>query len=127
MKRLRDKLQQAGRTIESIGFDEAVALLEVGQVVFLDVRDKDEVKEHGTIPSAVHVSRGFLEFAIDPQSPGYNAQFSRDVSYIVFCASGMRSLLAAETMLEMGIDKVKNLDGGFAGWRHRGGPIDGAS
>lgn len=122
MMRLRDKLQRAGKEISSLTFDEAVSLLSAEDVVFVDVRELHELEEHGTIPGAVHASRGSLEFAIDPLSYDHNEQLARDANFVVFCASGMRSLLAAQTMLEMG-KKVRNLEGGFTTWRNGNGPI----
>jgi rhodanese-related sulfurtransferase len=91
-------------------------------VVFVDIRDLLELEKDGTIPGAVHASRGSLEFALDPESAAHNKHFSRKAVFIVFCASGMRSLLAGQTMLEMGMTNVMNLEGGYARWRKEGGP-----
>jgi rhodanese-related sulfurtransferase len=118
---LRDKLRRANKEVASISADEAASLHDAAKVLFLDVRELQELERDGTIPGAVHASRGFLEFAIDPQSPAHKAQLVPDADIVVFCASGMRSLLAAQTMMEMGLNKVRNLEGGFMAWRNRGG------
>lgn len=119
---LRDKLKQAKEIVSSITHLDAVSRLGRDDVVFVDVRDLHELAKDGTIPSSVHVSRGMLEFAIDPKSPAHKEPFSRDATFVVFCASGMRSLLACQTMLEMGLKNVINLEGGYTGWRKEGGP-----
>lgn len=123
MIRLRDKLQRANKEIASVSIDDALASHRRGNVLFVDVREMLELQREGTIPGAVHASRGSLEFAIDAQSPGHNEQLRAEAEIVVFCASGMRSLLAAQTMLEMGFLKVSNLEGGFNAWRSAGGPV----
>ena len=123
MINLRDKLRMANAEIASISVDDAQAMLGSDDVLFLDVRDLHELHRGGTIPGAVHVSRGSLEFAIDPNSRAYNQKIRPELEVIVFCASGMRSLLSAQTMREMGFPKVKNLDGGFTAWRNRSAPV----
>jgi len=120
---LRDKLQRANKEVTSISADEAASLHDAAKVLFVDVREIHELEREGTISGAVHASRGFLEFAVDPQSAAHNEQLIPDADIVVFCASGMRSLLAARTMMEMGFNRVRNLEGGFTAWRNRGGPI----
>ncbi|WP_162244606.1 rhodanese-like domain-containing protein [Afipia sp. Root123D2] len=124
---LRDKLKQAKELVPSIAPLDAVSRLGRDDVVFVDVRDLHELTKDGTIPGSVHVSRGALEFAIDPKSPAHKKPLSREVTFIVFCASGMRSLLAGQTMLEMGVKNVMSLEGGYTGWRKEGGPSTTAS
>ena len=120
--RLQDKLKRAKELVPSIAPLDAASMLGRDDVVFVDVRDIIELEKNGTIPGSVHVSRGLLEFALDPQSAAHKKQFSREATFIVFCASGMRSLLAGQTMLEMGVKNVINLEGGYAGWSKEGGP-----
>jgi rhodanese-related sulfurtransferase len=36
---------------------------------------------------------------------------------VIFCATGSRSLLAAESLIKRGYPLVHNLDGGLSGWR----------
>ena len=123
MLTLRDKLRKANQEIQSVSAEEAQQLLDSETVLFLDVREAHELQQEGTIPGAVHVSRGLLEFAIEPKSPTHNPKITRDLDVIVYCASGMRSLLSAQTLLEMGFTNVRNLDGGFTAWRNRNGPV----
>lgn len=123
MINLRDKLRKANAEITSISVDDAQALLGSADVLFLDVRDLHELHRDGTIPGAEHASRGSLEFAIDSTSRAYNQNIRPELEVIIFCASGMRSLLSAQTMREMGFSKVRNLDGGFTAWRNRSAPV----
>ncbi|SFR63271.1 rhodanese-like domain-containing protein [Halogeometricum limi] len=92
--------------------------------VFVDVRDAPELWKEGRIPDAVHVSRGMLEFCIDPESPYYVSRFGEDAEYVFVCAVGGRSLLAAQRAKEMGLERVASLEGGFTAWRDAGEPVE---
>jgi rhodanese-related sulfurtransferase len=87
-----------------------------GEVVFLDVREGEEVRR-GTIPGAVHVPRGVLEGHVEDWIS------DRDAAIVVFCASGNRSALAARTLGEMGFTNVRNLEGGISAWARAGHPV----
>jgi rhodanese-related sulfurtransferase len=78
--------------------------------VILDVRTKDE---HNTfrIPRSI-----LIDF--------YNSNFSkkleeldRSKTYLVYCASGGRSVGACKQMKKLGFEKVYNLKNGILSWR----------
>jgi rhodanese-related sulfurtransferase len=91
--------------------------------VFVDLRDSAEIAAEGTIPGAVHMPRGNLEFWIDPASRYFKRIFGTGKSFVFFCAADLRSTLAAATALEMGLEKVSHIAGGFTAWRDAGGPV----
>jgi rhodanese-related sulfurtransferase len=117
MKSGVDLINESKARIKQIDAQEALARHARGTSVFLDVRDLPEVNL-GKIPGAVHVSRGNLETKIEAVVP-------RDADVVIYCASGNRSALAAETMEQMGYTTVCSLAGGFRGWAESGGDIDG--
>jgi sulfur-carrier protein adenylyltransferase/sulfurtransferase len=82
----------------------------------LDVREKDEVRA-GYIEGAVTIPRGFLEF----QAAEHLPQTERDI--VVYCASGARSLLAAQVLRAMGYTHVASMAGGITRWQEAGYPI----
>ena len=108
--------------IASISVDEALALVDGGDAVFVDVRERAE-HDAGAIAGAVAAPRGFLEFVADPTSPMHNAALSSGKRLVIYCASGGRSALAAKTLQDMGYSGVANLTGGFQAWTEAGGPI----
>lgn len=123
------------KTVQSM-FDEAMALITThtvaeaqalfGQpgVLFVDLRDPRELEREGVIPGAFHAPRGMLEFWIDPASPYFKPVLNQpDTRYLLFCAGGWRSALAARTMQEMGVTQVAHLEGGFGAWRAAGAPV----
>lgn len=92
-------------------------------VVFVDIRDPRELEREGTIPKALHATRGMLEFWIDPESPYHRKVFGEDREFIFFCAGGLRSALATRTALEMGLRRAAHIEGGFGEWKKLGLPV----
>ena len=87
--------------------------------VVVDLREGDE-RTTGTIPGAIHVPRGMLEFRADPTSPYHDERLSTDRPILLHCASGGRSALAADTLRALGYADVAHLEGGIAAWREAG-------
>lgn len=79
----------------------------------VDVREKNEWDE-GHIPGAIHVPRGYLELRIESAVPNKSAPV------VLYCAGGTRSVLAADTLREMGYSDVRSVRGGFTAWKDAG-------
>lgn len=119
-------LEQARDTVPEIGAAEARDLLERGEIgLLLDVREADEFAQ-GHIPGAVHAPRGLLEWYADPATPSAKPELTerREDRIVVQCASGGRSLLAAQTLQRMGYPNVVNMAGGFKEWSAQGFPVE---
>jgi rhodanese-related sulfurtransferase len=84
--------------------------------VFLDVREGEETVR-GVVPGAVCVPRGILEGHVEDWIP------SPATEVVVYCASGNRSALAADVLLQMGFTNVRNLAGGLRAWVQGGNPV----
>ena len=83
-------------------------------VVLVDVREGEEF-ERERIPGAVHVPRGYLESRIE------GAVSDRDAHVVLYCASGQRSALAADTLENLlGYTNVESMTGGITLWKDRG-------
>jgi len=93
-------------------------------VQFVDVRDVRELEREGVIPGAIHAPRGMLEFWVDPDSPYHRDVFAQDKEYVLFCALGWRSALATRTLMDMGMERVSHIGGGFTAWKDAGGPVE---
>lgn len=92
--------------------------------LFVDIRDIRELDREGRIPGAMHAPRGMLEFWMDPASPYHKPELLEADRVVLFCASAWRSALATATLNDMGATHVTELEGGFAGWRDAGLPVD---
>ncbi|KAJ3156229.1 hypothetical protein HDU86_003993 [Geranomyces michiganensis] len=79
----------------------------------LDVREPYEWNEE-KIPHATYTGRGMLEASIETRFPNVDDQF------VLYCASGPRSALAAEALTQMGYKNVYTLRGGISGWKNEG-------
>ena len=109
--------------VASVSVDEALALVDGGDAVFVDVRERAE-HDAGAIAGAVAAPRGFLEFIADPTSPMHNPALSAGKQLVIYCASGGRSALATKTLQDMGYSDVANLTGGYQAWTGAGGPTE---
>jgi sulfur-carrier protein adenylyltransferase/sulfurtransferase len=109
----RELLAKAKQNIREI--DGETAEPRLGDAVFLDVRELDEY-EQGMIPGATFIPRGHLEAQIESRIG------DRDREIIVYCAGGMRSAFAANTLQDLGYTNVVNLAGGFGRWKDQGRP-----
>ena len=65
-----------------------------------------------------------LEFWIDPESPYHKPEFASGKEIVFFCAGGWRSALSGKTAIEMGLEKVHHMAGGFGAWKAGGGPVE---
>jgi rhodanese-related sulfurtransferase len=120
----RQMLKEAEAEIETLPAADAVALRSREDTVLVDLRDPREREREGVIPGAFHVTRGMLEFWIDPESPYHKPVFAEDKRFVFFCAGGWRSALAAQTAKHMGLQPVAHIEGGFKAWREAGGPVE---
>lgn len=82
----------------------------------VDIRERDEFNQ-GHIPGSVFIPRGFLELRIEEQQP------DRTAPLVIYCAGGVRSILAARNLHEMGYANVASLAGGYNGWLSAGYPF----
>ncbi len=116
MKSGTDMINDSKSRVRQIDAAEARTLHDAGGATFLDVRDQPEANL-GRIPGAAHISRGNLETKVEAIVP-------RDANVVIYCASGNRSALAADTLQQMGYTSVCSLAGGFRGWAEAGGDIE---
>ena len=85
--------------------------------LLVDVREPGEGAA-GHLPGATLLPRGVLEGKIEALAP------DPDQPIVLYCGSGGRSALAAESLKRMGYGRVLSLAGGFAAWRDAGLPIE---
>ena len=122
-KGIKSLLAEANYVAIALPVAEAKPLAKDEGHVFIDLRDIREIQRLGMIPGAHSCPRGMLEFWIDPDSPYHKPVFNQDKIYVFYCASGWRSALAAKTAMEMGLEPVMHLEGGFTEWVKQDGPV----
>ena len=93
-----------GNSYKTITENEATALIE-NDAVIIDVRNGSEF------------ASGYIDGAINiPVDNISSIDYPKDTVIIVYCASGMRSAKAAETLIDLRYTNVYNLDGGLINW-----------
>ncbi|UYN93699.1 MAG: rhodanese-like domain-containing protein [Enhydrobacter sp.] len=123
MKTVQQMIAEANAAVPAISPEEAKGLVGRADVVFLDVREPNEVAASGKVPGALAIPRGLVEFRADPSSPMHDAAFDRAKTVVAYCASGGRSALVGKVLKDMGYANVRNL-GGFKGWIDSGGQVE---
>ena len=114
-------VEEANKSIETIGPKEVKNLIEKNEITLIDVRDIRELWRDGTIENSKHIPRGMLEFWLDPNSSYYQENKIKETKKMVFfCAMGFRSALATKTLVDMGFKNVANAKGGFDALKNAG-------
>ncbi len=111
-KSYADLLKEARSQIREVTPQEVDALPQ-GAATVVDVREASEW-DQGHVPGAAHVSKSYIEQQIEGVVP------DRDAPVILYCAGGVRSLFAAQTLADMGYTDVASMSGGFQGWKSAG-------
>jgi molybdopterin/thiamine biosynthesis adenylyltransferase/rhodanese-related sulfurtransferase len=112
-----DFIKQIKQDVPEVDPSEVNELLHEG-VRVIDVRETEELAA-GKLPGATHVPRGFLESRIEGIVP------DRSERIILYCASGNRSALAANTLMrDLGYDQAESMVGGITLWKDRGYEVE---
>ena len=123
MKTAQMMLDEANAAVPRISVEDAKKLVGKADVLFLDVREPNEVAASGKVPGAVAIPRGLVEFRACSASQAHDKNFDKSKTVVAYCASGGRSAMVGKTLKDLGYTKVMNL-GGFKGWVDGGGPVE---
>ena len=117
MKTAQQLIAEAKASIKETTAREVQEQLARGEsLVLVDIREQNEWNLGHAAP-AIYIGRGVLESQIESRVP-------RETPVVLYCASGNRSALAADTMQNMGYTNVSSMAGGIRAWSDAGGPID---
>jgi phage shock protein E len=109
------------RANEARGPIREITTVELGnakpQPIIIDVREKDEF-DQGHIEGAKLISRGVLEEQVAKVVPDASTPI------VVYCADGNRGALAAESLQNIGYQKISSLKGGLRSWLESGGLVE---
>ena len=94
---------------EQISAEDAKKIMDSGEEhIILDTREQDEFDE-GHIPGAILIPYTEIENKAEEMLP------DRDKLILVYCRSGRRSKIAAESLAKLGYTNVKEF-GGIIDW-----------
>jgi len=112
--KIKELLTEVKKQVSEISIEETHRLLQnKSHVVILDVREKEEIAQ-GYIEGAIFLPRGLLEMRAEA------LLLEKDVTVVVYCAKGIRSIFAAKTLKDMGYTRIFSMAKGFEGWKAAG-------
>ena len=115
MPTYRDYFADLKKRITEATPEQVQDLLRSGDVQLGDVREKNEWDE-GHLPGAVHLPKSYLEQWAEDRLP------DKAKTTVLYCAGGVRSAMAADTLAKLGYTKVISMQGGFNRWKDTGKP-----
>lgn len=89
--------------------------------LLIDVREPAEYAA-GHVPGAINIPRGLIELAIWPHV-GYPDHFDPNAKVTLYCGSGTRCVLAAQSLQALGLTNVVAVDMKLADWVKAGYPV----
>lgn len=117
---VKGMLEHAEKTVDQIDVKTLKVMIDKYENFYLvDLRGQAQL-ERGEIytTNLVRIERGYLEFQIEKKVPDKNARI------VLYCCSGLRSILAAESLMKMGYTNVSSLKGGVIEWVEKDLPLD---
>jgi rhodanese-related sulfurtransferase len=107
----------------SLSSDDALALLERGECVLVDLREDSERLRHGQIPGSIHAPYSHLKDHLAPGGLLHGLARSTGKRLLFYCAFGERSAMALEAADEAGISRACHIAGGLNAWKNANGPV----
>lgn len=121
---VRELVERASAEIETWSAAQALVRQAAGVAVLVDIRDIRELEREGRIADAYHAPRGMLEFWFEPTSPYFRTELGDATkTYVLFCAAGWRSALAAKALKDMGFTNMAHVAGGFGALKQDGAVV----
>lgn len=118
---LRRALSQKFRDVSEISIQEVNRLIQKGEkFLLLDVREKEEL-DLGYLKNSIFIPRARLLEKAETLLP------DKEAPIVVYCAAGVRSILAAKTLKEMGYKQVVSMKEGIEGWKKAGFEVESKS
>ena len=113
MPTYRDYFAELKKRVKEATPQQVADLLRSDDVQLADVRETDEWNA-GHLPGAVHVPKSYLEQWAEDRIPDKNKRT------VLYCAGGVRSVMAADTLQKLGYTDVVSMSGGFNRWKDSG-------
>tara|TARA_B100000886_G_scaffold31555_1_gene19721 strand:+ start:774 stop:1136 length:363 start_codon:yes stop_codon:yes gene_type:complete len=113
-KSFTDIVNNAASEVQEVDIFQLKHLLETKyDFSLIDIREDNEIKS-GVIENSIHIGRGVLDRDIE----SHISDLSEEI--VLYCARGVRSILGAKTLQDMGYQKVFSLKGGISEWMESG-------
>lgn len=112
--------------IPVVTYDEVKDLPNKPKKILIDVREPDELKEFGKIPTSFNIPLGEVEKALQMPEDKFKTLYGhakpKPDDYVIFhCKLGRRSQTASETAVKLGYSNVHNYVGSWKEWAEKNG------
>ena len=98
--------------------------LERGDVLLVDLRDRNERERYGVLPGSVHAPYPDLHSNLAAGGLLHELSATTTRTLVFYCAFGERSAMAVEAARHAGFGEARHLHGGLDAWKKAGAPID---
>jgi rhodanese-related sulfurtransferase len=123
VRSIDDVLAEASSRITRYYPEEAAARMAAGALM-VDIRPAANRAAEGSVPGALVIELTVLQWRLDPQSDARIPEATgHDVEVIVLCNEGYSSVLAADSLRELGLVNASDVIGGFRAWAADGLPV----
>ncbi len=121
-----DLLADARSRLDRITPREAAVEVAAGAMI-VDIRPSWQRAAVGEVPGSLIIERNHLEWRLHPASDARLPQARPGQRWLIICAEGYTSSLAADALNSLGLDST-DIIGGFHAWREAGLPtVEGAT
>ncbi|XP_047526312.1 thiosulfate:glutathione sulfurtransferase-like [Pieris napi] len=106
----------------AVDFDYVKKAINNRNILIIDVREPNEITEHGKIPNSINIPLGNVTSVLSTMPENefakqYNKPKPSDDSEIIFfCMIGKRSGMAQQNALNLGYKNAKNYLGSYTDW-----------
>jgi sulfur dioxygenase len=103
---------------------EAMTLVGVPDVAFVDLRERTEREKHGIIPGSIHAPYPGIQIDVRPGGMLNELARATGKRVVFYCAFGERSAMAVQAAQDSGLESVRHIQGGIDAWKKAHGPLE---
>jgi rhodanese-related sulfurtransferase len=123
-KTVDELLADARAKLDRLEPREALAAVESGEALIVDIRADSQRAADGVVPGAAFIPRNVIEWRVDPATDYGDERLTSGKRVVVMCNEGYQSSLVAATLQELGLEGATDLAGGFQAWRGAELPVE---
>ncbi|GAB7005082.1 rhodanese-like domain-containing protein [Nocardioides sp. AN3] len=116
-----EMLRAARQGLTRLSPRQAADAVAAGDLI-VDIRPEWQRRAMGEIPGSLIIERNHLEWRLHPTSDARVPEADTPRRWIIVCAEGYTSSLAAHSLCSLGLDST-DIEGGIAAWREAGLPV----
>ncbi len=109
----------------ALSADDVRAMLNEPDVALIDLREEQERKKHGVIPTSLHVPYPSMQASLRTDGLLRRLAEADGQRLVFYCAYGERSAMAVQAAQAAGVVTARHLHGGMQAWKQAGGPVIG--